>query len=236
MTTQPYDTYQWFIRYFGSSTITPISGANSQTLVVDYNTYAASYISVEVTLGANDYVSPEFLIDGWVFQGATVASTGDFTIGPFGETILCPGDTMYFELLQPYETNITWFKNGDTIQGNNTTILTVTEAGEYYVTGAPLVCPSYIQGPGVSLTVIDCPVGIEENVSNQIEIYPNPAENTIEIVNVKNGQEYFISDAIGKIVMSGKINSDKLLLNIESLPSGFYLFKSNSITARIIKR
>ena len=58
LTTQTYDTYQWFVRYFGSSTIAPIAGANSQTLPIDYSNYAASYLSVEVTLGANDYISP----------------------------------------------------------------------------------------------------------------------------------------------------------------------------------
>ncbi len=234
--TQPYDTYQWFVRYFGSSTITPISGANSQTLPIDYSNYAASYLSVEVTLGANDYVSPEFFVDGYAFAGFTVASSGDYTIGPFGESVLCPGDTMFFEVLLPYDTNITWFENGDTIPGINTTILTVTEPGNYYVTGAPSLCPNYIEGPGVTLDVIDCPVGIEENNSSQISIYPNPAENSIRILNGKQNQEFFILDAIGKKVMQGKINSDTMILNIEMLPAGSYIFKTNSTSNLIIKK
>ena len=78
------------------------------------------------------------------------------------------------------------------------TIFTVTEPGNYYVTGAPSLCPNYIEGPGVTLDVIDCPVGIEENYSAQISIYPNPAENIIHILNGKQSQEYFILDAIGK--------------------------------------
>ncbi|MBK6987903.1 MAG: T9SS type A sorting domain-containing protein [Bacteroidetes bacterium] len=236
VSTQPYDTYQWFIRYFGSSTITPISGANSQFLPIDYSTYAASYLSVEVTLGANDYISPEFFVDGWVFSGFTVASTGDFTIGPFGESVLCPGDTMYFEVMQPYDTNITWYYNGDTIPGINSTILTVTTPGIYYVTGAPSLCPLYIEGPGVDLTVIDCPVGIDENgLTSSITVYPNPTSDMIRI----NGQgreiNYILTDALGKIVKSGTSGSTETEIDLRSFVPGIYFLKSESGTVRVIK-
>ncbi len=236
LTTQPYDTYQWFVRYFGSSTITPISGANSQTLVIDYSTYAASYLSVEVTLGANDYVSPEFFVDGYAFAGFTVASSGNFTIGPLGESVLCPGDTMFFQVMLPFDTNITWYQNGDTIPGINSTILTVTTAGNYYVTGAPSVCPAYIEGPGVTLEVIDCPVGIEEHHSSQISVFPNPAENNIRIINGKQSEEYLILEATGKIIRKGVISSGQMTLNIETLNSGVYIFKSGSTTRMFIKK
>ena len=236
LSTQTYDTYQWFVRPFGSSTISPIPGATSQTLTVDYANYAPSYISVEVTSGTNDYISPEVLIDGYAFAGCTVASSGNFTIGPLGESILCPGDTMYFEILMPYQTNITWFKDGDTIPGITSTILTVTEPGSYYVTGAPSVCPLYIEGPGVSLDVIDCPVSVEENVSEKISIYPNPAKSTIQIKNAKVNSEYKIIDATGKIISQGIITSEKMMIDIESFASGNYFFESNSTTTSFIKK
>ncbi len=235
VSTQTYDSYQWFVRYFGSSTTTPIAGANSETLVIDYSNYAPSYLSVEVTLGGNDSISPEFFVDGYAFAGFTVASSGEFTIGPLGESVLCPGDTMFFEVLLPYDTNITWYLDGDTIQGISSTILPVTGPGNYYVTGAPNVCPDFIQGPGVTLEVIDCTVGIDENASEQFSIYPNPADNYLQIRNGKIGGEFIIHDAIGKVFMKDKISSAQMTLNIESLSSGLYFIKSDSQTRILIK-
>jgi Secretion system C-terminal sorting domain len=235
VSTQTYDSYQWFVRYFGSSTTTAIPGANSQSLVIDYGNYAASYLSVEVTLGGNDSISPEFFVDGYAFAGFTVASSGDFTIGPLGESVLCPGDTMYFEVLLPYDTNITWLLDGDTIPGITSTILTVTGPGNYYVTGAPSVCPDFIQGPGVNLEVIDCTVDIDENAAKQFSIYPNPAENYLQLSNAKTGDEFIIHDAIGKVFMNDKITSAQMTLNIESLSSGLYFIKCDSQTRIFIK-
>ena len=236
LSTQTFDTYQWFVRPFGSSTISPIPGATSQFLPVDYANYVPSYISVEVTAGANDYISSEVLVDGYVFAGCTVSSTGEFTIGPLGEAVLCPGDTMYFEILLPYDTMITWFKDGDTIPGINSTILTVTEPGSYYVTGAPRICPMYIEGPGVSLDVIDCPVGVEENLGEKISIYPNPAKSSIQIINAKLNSEFRIIDATGKLTKKGKITSDKMIVDIESFASGNYFFESDKSTISFIKK
>lgn len=236
VSTQTFDSYQWFVRYFGSSTTTAIVGANSQSLVIDYSNYAASYLSVEVTLGGNDSISPEFFVDGYAFAGFTVASSGDFTVGPLGESVLCPGDTMFFEALLPFDTNITWFLDGDTIPGISSTILPVSGPGNYYVTGAPGVCPDFIQGPGVTLEVIDCPVGIDENASKQFTIYPNPAENYLQMLNGKIGDDYYVHDAVGRTFLKGNITSMQMNLNIESLSSGIYFIESGLQTRMFFKQ
>jgi len=156
--TQTFDSYQWFIRYFGSMETNPISGATSQTLVMNYYDFAASYVSVQVWQNGQTATSDEHFVDGWVFLPPTVMSDGNFTVGPTGESILCPGDTMYFIMNMPYTTNITWYKDNEEIPDENSPTLTVTQPGNYYVTGAPEVCPEYIQGPGVDLTVQFCSI------------------------------------------------------------------------------
>jgi hypothetical protein len=153
LATQTYDTYQWYRRYYGSTVTNPIPGETNQDLQMDYFAYAASYMSVEVTSGASTYISAEYFVDGWIFAPPVVMSLGDFTIGTSGQSIICPGDTMYFQFSDPYDTNIKWYKDGSPIAGENTQVLAVTESGIYYVDGAPSVCPDYIQGPGVTLVV-----------------------------------------------------------------------------------
>lgn len=236
LTTQPYDTYQWFVRYFGSSTITPINGATSQTLLIDYVNYAASYLSVEVTIGTNDYISPEFFVDGYAFAGFSVASSGNFSIGSNGESILCMGDTMYFEILLPYDTNITWYLNGDTIPGMTSPILTVTTPGTYFVTGAPSVCPSFYQNPGLDLSVVDCTTGIENPISeNTISAYPNPTSNTIQINSINSSSEFELFDAIGKRVLHGHLNPSEKTIDLSDFTTGIYYLKSGTTTIKIVR-
>ena len=237
VSTQPYDTYQWFLRYFGSSTITPISGANSQFLPIDYATYAGAYLSVEVTLGANDYISPEFFVDGWVFAGMTVASSGNYTIGPLGEFILCQGDTMYFEVMLPYDTTITWYKNGDTIPGITSQIFTVTEPGVYYVTAAPTLCPSYVEGPGVDLTVLDCSVGVDENSKHgSITGYPNPTSGKVKIAGISANEQFTLTDIQGRIVMTRIFKGLETQIDLENMEAGIYFLRAGSAKTMIVRQ
>jgi hypothetical protein len=237
LTTQPYDTYQWFQRYFGSSTITPIAVATGQTLTVDYNNYAASYVSVEVTLGTNDWVSPEFFIDGYAFAGMTVMSTGNYTTGTNGEFVICQGDTMYFELMMPYNTNITWYRDGNPIAGATGIILTVTEPGNYFVTGAPADCPNFISNPGVTLEVIDCVNGIDDPaLSLPVKTYPNPATNIISISNLKANTSYVLLNSLGQRIREGITTSAEIKMNVSDLTDGVYFLKmANGQRAQFLK-
>lgn len=235
VSTQPYDTYQWFLRYFGSANINPIPGANSQTLPVDYTNYAGAYVSVEVTIGPNDYISPEFLIDGYAFAGMSVASSGNFTIGPNGESVLCPGDTMYFEVLMPYDTNITWTLNNNPIIGATSPILTVTQAGVYYVEGAPTVCPNFIVGPGVPLEVIECSVGVDEINKNKVSIYPNPAQSFVSILSKEINTNYQLLDAQSRIVKTGMITTDNENIDLSNLDAGLYFLRVGESVLKIQK-
>ena len=102
-TTTTYSHYQWYKRHFGSDSTIAISGATDHSLVMDYYTYAASYVSVEVVNSIGDtLISDEFFVDGWTFLNVNVMTEGDFTVGPFGEPIICPGDTVIFSLMNPY--------------------------------------------------------------------------------------------------------------------------------------
>lgn len=151
--TQQFDSYQWLVRYYGAPDTNPIAGATSQSLVIDYSTYAASYLSVVVTSGAQTDTSAEFFVDGWVFAGMTVMSDGNFTIGANGESIICPGDSMLFIVNAPYGTNTQWYESGNPIPGATNPTLVVTDPGTYTVTSAPGACPNFISSPGVDLVV-----------------------------------------------------------------------------------
>ena len=73
---------------------------------------------------------------------------------------------------------------------------------------------------------------------NNITLYPNP---TASILNIKVGanhtkQTYTIANALGKIVLEGKLNKDNTPINVEHLSKGIYFIRlDNTNTSTFIK-
>ena len=144
--TQVYDAYQWY----KDGNLIP--GATQRTLVVDQYADAGSQFSVEATLNGCTARSAQVLVDGWVFAGLTVMSSGNFAIDPSdGHTILCdstalhPRDTIRFEVMQPYTSNVKWYRNNQPIVGATQPVLVVTQSGTYSVEGSPASCPTFVR-------------------------------------------------------------------------------------------
>ncbi|MDA3883298.1 MAG: T9SS type A sorting domain-containing protein, partial [Bacteroidales bacterium] len=75
-----------------------------------------------------------------------------------------------------------------------------------------------------SVFVETCPDGINDASLNQLQIYPNPASNSITI-DLKNNHRSLnadIFDASGKLVLSTNINGEQTKIDISTLPPGSY--------------
>lgn len=94
--------------------------------------------------------------------------------------------------------------------------------------------PIYASGP-YTVTIINefgcvatspvfTTVGVENVNDNSFAVYPNPAGNTITIAVQNNtiGSIYNITDATGKIVLTGKVNSIANHISLEHLSAGIY--------------
>jgi surface protein len=81
-------------------------------------------------------------------------------------------------------------------------------------------------------------LGTEDFDKNVISLYPNP---TSSLLNIKTddsitNQSYTISDALGKIVLKGKLNEGGTTINLEQLSKGIYYFKvSDNKASKFIK-
>jgi len=71
-----------------------------------------------------------------------------------------------------------------------------------------------------------CPDGMNDISLNQLQIYPNPASNsiTIDLSNNHRSLKADIFDAQGKHVLSTNITGEQTTINIRSLPAGSYQF------------
>ncbi len=227
LSTQEYDSYQWYKREYGSSTPVPIDGATGQTIMVSNPDDVLYSFSVEATLDNCTETSPEVLVDGWAFLPVTVASTGDFTVGNNGESIVCIGDTMYFTLNLPYNTNITWYKNGTPIPGETSTVLTVTSEGNYTVSGAPDICPDFVQFIGVTLVVefTDCTLAVdpEPGADEPVLIYPNPATDRITLESESTQlREISIYNSLGQLAHREITSGHKVTIDVSGFAKGIY--------------
>jgi hypothetical protein len=93
----------------------------------------------------------------------------------------------------------------------------------------------------VAVLTVNNNVGINEFTQNNLfSVYPNPAKSQI---NVKAdatllGSVYTVYDNIGKVVLSGKINSENTVIELGNLSGGIYLFtvgENMKQTFRVIK-
>ncbi|MBL8000747.1 MAG: hypothetical protein JNL05_02190 [Flavobacteriales bacterium] len=147
LTTQVYDGYQWF------KDGQPILGATAQTQVATYAD-AGSAFTVQATLDSCTEMSAPVLVDGWAFLLPYVIHAGaPSTPDSLGNPTNCVGDTVLLIMGAPNTVNVQWTLNGSPIQGATDDTLVVTTSGSYSASGAPVMCPNFIQQLGVSIDI-----------------------------------------------------------------------------------
>jgi len=217
-----------------------------------YNIWVVSEICNGAFVGYASYPVGG-LYDGLVIVSTSMTSTsgtlphevghGFFLYHTFngdGGNVFCPVDTNCL-INGDYVCDTPPHKQGDCGTTNPCTSLGVWDNSRYnYMAYCPLV-NRFTQGqkdritatvmvaPRASLlTSVGCQtVGINESSSSNIfSVYPNPVNNQI---NVKTdakllGSVYIVYDNIGKLVLTGKINSENTVIELGNLSDGVYLF------------
>lgn len=149
LTTEVYDSYQWY----KDGILIP--GATNQTLEVTAANDAGSQFYVACTLAACTENSDTVLVDGWLFLlPYVITHTLPVQTGGGGESYYCAGTAVELELGLPYTENITWYNDGTPIPGEDSSTIFITETGNYTASGAPAVCPDFIQYLGVNIPII----------------------------------------------------------------------------------
>jgi len=127
----PGDAHRWF------KDGEELPGAIDSFLVVNAFNDTGSQFNVEVTLNGCSELSPEVLVDGWIFLPITVSTEG------LGQGSLCQGDTLLLQVNQPFTENIRWFRDGNLIASEIDDSLIIISSGVYTVTAATLICPLF---------------------------------------------------------------------------------------------
>lgn len=220
--TQVYDAYQWF--------------RDGQLLLGDTLRYrvvgpvdAGSQFTVRARLNGCDELSPPVLVDGWLFLMPVVQTIG------LRDTLCLGRDTLILILRPPYTTSIQWTLNGQPIPGANDDTLLVTSTGDYCVSGAPEICPNFLQTLlGIlSYTFIQCGQGTgiaAEGHADDIKVYPNPCRDVLRV----DLGHYFersglwrILDSGGRSVGGGLMSPGDEGIDVRHLSPGTYMLEVN---------
>ena len=73
--------------------------------------------------------------------------------------------------------------------------------------------------------------GVEQNKQAYFSVYPNPADDeiTVAIPATIYNHSYTITDRLGKIVMTGTLNSQVNTVSIKNLSAGLYIMRIEGV-------
>jgi len=128
-----------------------------------------------------------------------------------------------------------------TDNGDGTGVLSGTPSnnGEYNVR-LKATDGTYYSEQEFTITVTGESMGLEDNTEKGIKVYPNPTQGniTVDIKPDMNCDSYFIHDVTGKTIRKGKVQKDKLYLDLSGLQSGIYyiefLVQQRKVTKKVI--
>ena len=81
--------------------------------------------------------------------------------------------------------------------------------------------------------------GIESNNLSQMNVYPNPVQNELNIGNITSVFDFTLTNMDGKIIQSGQVSPSNSTIDLTSVANGTYLIQlkntQNAFTYRVIK-
>lgn len=207
-------------------------GAGSATM--DFNTNSNSP-NIDTEIYTNQYV--RFNVDTDTATYVCIDATGNVIDSVFTEKLnWTPFTVNIFEADNAlHATNgesFQWIQDGVVINGATDSTYVPTSNGNYQVEVTNTFGCTYLSD---SYQVLNA--GLEE-WTNQIEIYPNPANLYVIIHNQSNvSGELFLTDMFGKTVSHLTLNaSTKVQLNVNDLSRGIYLIRIVSSQGEFVRR
>jgi hypothetical protein len=88
--------------------------------------------------------------------------------------------------------------------------------------------------------VFSIATAVHENTSDQITIYPNPANDQVIVKGITGASSMNIYDISGSLVKTVQVNESENIISIDKLADGLYILKCtdarNSFCLRLIKK
>jgi uncharacterized protein (TIGR02145 family) len=97
---------------------------------------------------------------------------------------------------------------------------------------------AYWSGYGVCIRCVqDLPTSVNETETSTTNVFPNPADESMHLTVASTviGREYVVADLTGRVVLSGRINSESMIVSLTDLPIGMYLLSIPDAKVNVIR-
>lgn len=71
---------------------------------------------------------------------------------------------------------------------------------------------------------------------NNMLVYPNPANNQINVINALHGSKIRVYNSVGKLIFETSVNSATTFINVHNWPDGMYIIQNSSLNGDSIVR
>jgi hypothetical protein len=173
----------------------------------------------------------------WLYDTINVQIHPGFEFSIGNDTTIFDDDTITLTITGQYD-SVIWFNGANSNE--------IVIPGSDFTPGTYTVWADAFDGPCSSsdtlYITIKTDFGTEENNIRELEIYPNPCHDAIEVKVLPAFKEIFIYNMAGNIQFSKTLdNSNKnLTINTSSFESGVYLVKiitdERTLTKKLIKK
>ncbi|MBQ2542375.1 MAG: T9SS type A sorting domain-containing protein, partial [Bacteroidales bacterium] len=98
--------------------------------------------------------------------------------------------------------------------------------------------PRYITvtGDATYIASFDPATGIEGNTAFEINLFPNPANDILNISSSETISEIEIVNTLGQVVKRSEVNSDNAVCDVEELKAGVYVVRIRTASATLSQR
>ena len=198
-----------------------VSAAGSTTFQVTFNPSASGTRTAMVNFTTNDCDEAIYNINiqgtGTSIDNTVSSSLGILTANQTGATYQwyqCPNTLLTGETSQTY---------------------TPTLIGDYKVDVTFLGCT--VTSSCITVATLDT---TDFELKNNFKLFPNPASNYVTIqFDALHNAKLEVVDLMGKVLMEHELDSKNMIINIENLPKGIFLFKVISeegiATSKVVK-
>jgi hypothetical protein len=164
-------------------------------------------------------VNQEGTYTATIYYNGSCQSIGiaTLTVGtyPTAPTTTISGNTLTASVCNNYQ----WYKNGVLMPGEINQTLTITSGGDY------TVATSNESGCAAFSTPINSTLSVKEISKKEVQAFPNPTKNIINLTGILENDELSMCDALGKIIQIKYLSNS--VLDLSGVQKGVYFLTVN---------
>ena len=84
--------------------------------------------------------------------------------------------------------------------------------------------------------IVEVATGIKNPISQNVKLYPNPANNQLNFENISGFETITISNVMGQMVLYAEINNNSQTIDISGLELGTYFVKIQSEDRVVLRK